>query len=172
MSRMRILRAPAQHYLAVVAFHLHQLQVDGRKVLLITFNRPYEQLKQALGEQGVDPDGLFFIDVTGQDHGHTLFLPDAIFVDSPNQLELVAMRTKVACQRLGGNVTVVLDSMNLVAQYNSLPSAQEFTHFLVNALRAQDVPADFLVLDTRDGEQLAEGLAAYVDGQERLQATR
>lgn len=168
MDAMRTLRAPADHYYAILSFYVQELQSRGKKVCVVTFNRPYEQLKEAMHAQGVADQGLFIVDSTGADSGHTRFLPDAMFVGGPNQLEVIAMRTRLVCQRLGSDAHVVVDSMNLVAQYNSIPSMQEFAHTLVNGLRAMAVPADFMVVDTVEGDRLADALALTVDGQGRL----
>lgn len=171
MSGIRALQAPAEHYFPILSFYLRELQSRGKKVVLLTFNRPYEQLKEALHDEGVDEKGLFYLDATGQAPLHTRFLPDAMFIGSPNQLESTALRLRLVCQRMGPDAHVVLDSMNLVAQYNSLANAQEFAHHVVNSLRLMKAPADLMIVDTADGDELADAIAVTVDAQERLEAS-
>lgn len=163
---IRSLRAPPQEYLHALAYHVQQLQRTGQKVVFITFNRPYGQLKEALRGQGAGD--IFFLDSTGATIGHTAFLPDAMFVNGPSQLEGVMLRASLICKRMGPQAHVVLDSLNIVAQHNSLGATQEFTRHLVNAMRGGGVPVDFVVVDTSEGNRLCDALSMMVDSQESL----
>jgi len=154
--------------LASLAAHLRALQRDGGRVLLLTADRPYRHLREALAGAGVDVGGLLFVDAVSLMDGAapTERPPNVWFLQSPTMLEMMAMRVEQVAAR-NRPVHVVVDSLNALAIYNGLEPVQEFSLFLANRLRAGGTSADFVLHDNQRGKALQDLIHGFVD--ERVQ---
>lgn len=135
-------------------------------MVLVTANRPFQTLRDRLAEAGADVDAVFVLDAISCVNGSQ---PDerprnAMFLQSPTMLEMIAMRTEQILARHGENPHVVVDSLNSLALYNGIEPVQEFSHYLANRLRSRDVPADLVVLSNEQGRILEDRIAGFTDG--------
>lgn len=172
MRRIRVLVPPSEGHVEAVAAHVRQLQADGRSVLYLAADRPYPTLERAFQRAGVDPAKVFFLDVVSCLDGRVPASPprNAMFLQSPTMLEMMAMRIEQVAGRLGVQASVVIDSLNTLALYNGVPPVQEFSHYLANRLRTQGILGDFVIRDSQEGRLLHERVSGFTD--ERMEIPR
>lgn len=163
---------PPEGHVEAVAAHVRKLQSDGHAVLYLAADRPYPTLEKAFQRAGVDSAAVFFLDVVSCLDGRVPASPprNALFLQSPTMLEMMAMRIEQVAGRLGAQACVVVDSLNTLALYNGVPPVQEFSHYLANRLRTQGIPGDFVIRDTQDGRLLHERVSGFTD--ERMEIER
>lgn len=148
-------------------------QDRGKKVLLVTSDRPYSVLRSAADQEGVDGSGLMLLDSITTTNGD---VPsprplDVVFVPSPTMLEMVAMRVEQIHQRMGGDVHVIVDSLSSFSLYNRPKAVEEFSHYLVNRLRAIGASGALVVNDDPEGEAMRDAIAPFTDGTHPLEET-
>ncbi len=172
MATIRVVVPSAGAHTRSVAAHVRSLQQAGRCVVLVTANRPYQTLMERFEADGVAAQDVFVVDaVSCLDGGHPpQRLPNALFLQSPTMLEMIAMRTEQVLARLGDGAHVVVDSLNAFALYNGSSPVQEFAHYVANRLRSRGVDGDLLVLDDPQGHALAEAVAGFTDARAEVGA--
>lgn len=153
-------------HLGSLAGHVRSLQADGKRVVFVTANRPYASLAARFEQEGVDARRLFIIDaVSVADGSPPPARPDnALFLQSPTMLEMIAMRTEQVLAQDASGGHMVLDCMNALNLYNGTGLVAEFAHFLSNRLRSRGAAGDLVVLDNEEGVLLEEALAGFTDG--------
>ncbi len=163
--RIRVVVPSADAHVASLASHVRSLQAAGRRVLLVTANRPFRTLCDRFAENGIDTDALFFVDAVSCINGAEPpeRPPNAMFLQSPTMLEMIAMRTEQILTRMGEGAHVVVDCLNAFALYNGASPVQEFSHYLANRLRSRGVDGDLLVLDNDEGRALASSVSGFTD---------
>lgn len=171
-SQIRVVVPQAESHVRALAVLVRDLQRQGRRVLLVTADRPFRTLEVALVAEGADPAQVHFLDcVSAMDGQAPRERPsNATFMASPTMLEMMAMRVEQLAQRMGPTVHVVLDSLSTLALYNGVPPVQEFSHYLANRLRTHGVCGDLLVNDNQEGRLLQERVAGFVDARLVLEA--
>lgn len=165
MATIRVVVPSAGAHVASVTAHVRSLQDAGRKVVLVTANRPYRTLADRFEQDGMDAESVFFVDaVSCVDGVEPSPRPtNALFLHSPTMLEMIAMRTEQVVARLGAEAHVVVDCLNAFALYNGPSPVQEFSHYLANRLRSRHVDGDLLVLDNDEGKSLEDAVGGFTD---------
>jgi KaiC/GvpD/RAD55 family RecA-like ATPase len=160
---------PDSHVKALAGL-VASLQKQGRRVLLVTADRPLRTLQAAFAAESIDVEQVHFLDCVSAMDGQAPAErpPNATFMASPTMLEMMAMRIEQLAQRLGADAYVVVDSLSTLAIYNGIPPVQEFSHYLANRLRTRSVPGDFIIMDNQDGRALQEKVAGFVDARHVL----
>lgn len=164
-SQIRVIVPQAASHLPAVCGLVASLQAEGKRILLVTSDRPWRTLEVALVAAGADPAMVHFLDcVSAMDGQAPRERPaNATFMASPTMLEMMAMRIEQLAMRMGPAAHVVLDSLSTLALYNGIPPVQEFSHYLANRLRTQGVSGDLVVLDNQEGRTLQDGVGSFVD---------
>jgi KaiC/GvpD/RAD55 family RecA-like ATPase len=170
--KIRLLGSSGEGHIAGLAAHVRHLQDQG-PVLFVTADRPYGSWTSSWSQAGVDPERLCIIDAVSATNGHQPATrpSNVVFLPSPTMLEMLVLRIEQSAHRSGAK-HVVLDSLNTLALYNGVAPVQAFAHYLVNRLRAADLGGDLVVRDSQSGVQLRERVAAFVDEDLALGATR
>lgn len=168
MNAIRTLHTQEEHYPEVLAFHIRQLRQHNLPVLLVTLNRPYEEVEELLKEHGVAPDGIVFVDATGQQPPGVQFRPNAFIISSPTELDILRDRIDMALLRMGGEGHIVLDSINLLVDRNLPPASWAFVRDLSFLFKRYQHSADFLIVDGPGAAELKELVAEHVDDEARL----
>lgn len=165
MATIRVVVPSAGAHTASVTAHVRALQGAGRRVVLVTANRPYRTLSDRFTQAGLDASAVFFVDaVSCVDGSQPADRPtNALFLQSPTMLEMIAMRTEQVVARIGGDAHVVVDCLNAFALYNGPSPVQEFSHYLANRLRSRQVDGDLLVLDNDEGRNLEDAVGGFTD---------
>lgn len=163
-SQIRVLVAAPDAHVLGVAHHMRELQDADRTVLLLTADRPFAHLSEALRKHGVDPEAVTFIDaVTCMDGNLPAQRPaNVVFLQSPTMLEMMAMRVEQMFLRMT-SPHVVVDSLSTLALYNGIPPVQEFSHYLANRLRTHAIPGDFVVRANQAGQELHDRIRGFTD---------
>lgn len=148
---------------------VQELQASGASVLLISANTSYKDLDGALDAHGVSD--VRILDVLSTSLGLAPEpRPDhAVFVPSPTMLEMTAMRMEQIRRIMGSDVHIIVDTLDALARSNPVHAVEEFTHYLVNRMRAMDVPGDLWVTDSDTGQQLAQAAHPFTDGSTLLE---
>ncbi len=164
--RIRVVVPSAGAHVASLASHVNSLQKDGKRVLLVTVNRPYRTLCDRFEQVGIDTKALFFVDAVSCINGAEPMErpPNTMFLQSPTMLEMIAMRTEQILTRMGEDAHVVVDCLNAFALYNGVSPVQEFSHYLANRLRSRGVDGDLLVLNNDEGRALESSVSGFTDG--------
>lgn len=165
MGRVRVIVPSADGPLRSVAALVRQLQAEGRRVLYVSSDRPYQALVAALQAHGVATDQVHFVDTVSSLNGAapTMRPANATFLPSPTMLEMLAMRIEQAALRIGPSAHVLLDSLDTLGLYNGMHPVQEFSHYLANRLRSQGVPGDFVVRAGPAGQALHDLVLSFTD---------
>jgi len=169
-ASIRVLIGEPEGHVRGVAQHVRSLQKLGYSVLYVTTDRPFQTLAADFRELGVDSDVIFFLDsisyVNGQQPPQRPV--NAMFLQSPTMLEMMAMRTEQLLGRVGERPFVVLDSLSALAVYNGIPPVQEFSHYLANRLRTNGVSGDFVIKDNQTGRDLVDKVSGFCDSHLRM----
>lgn len=135
-----------------------------RKVLVVSASWTHRDLRKTFDAAGIRD--VMVLDLLSTMLG---IMPDtrpgdAVFVPSPTMLEMTAMRVEQMHRMMGGDVHVIVDSLDSLVRYSPRKSVEEFTHYLVNRLRSLDASGDLFVNDVEDGRKLLEAARPYTDG--------
>ncbi len=131
--------------------------LDSGPVIWVSFNRPYEALRRAMGPR----EGLMYVDATGSNPSGLKFLDDACFVESPVLLEIISLRIRLLARRMPG-ARIVLDNANQVALYTSMAQMAEFIHHLANDCRRERTALDIVVAGL-EHDQVLGRIKSFVD---------
>lgn len=156
----------AEEYFTAVLSAL-EILLNQRKMggVYITISRPYSYLSRVLREKGIIIKDLLFIDciscMAGEMPGER---ERCIFIESPTSLEEMAMYIdRLAEQIKTPDKFLFLDSLSTLLIYNSLRSAEEFSHFLINRLRLKGMGGIFVSIEHELPEDLPQVLSQVCD---------
>lgn len=159
MSTARLVEVDAPGSIPVLARLLKRVP---RPTILVSFVRPYKDLRPRLEQEGVGLADVFFIDATPNPHLEA-FRPDAFFIGSPSLLERVGIVCEKVLPRLGGKAHMVIHDHNAVHSYNGTEITRQFLHHLITQSHRNQCDLDILVTDPDDA------LCAMVDQTTQLE---
>ncbi|MFH0861305.1 MAG: tetratricopeptide repeat protein [Candidatus Altiarchaeota archaeon] len=116
----------------------------------LTFNKPYSSLKDAMGENGITADDLYFIDCISTMAGKTTDGGEnVVFIENPASLEEISMHVDRMLSKVkSGRKFLMFDSLSSLLIYNESKPVEEMAHFIINKLRIDKISA--LILATSD----------------------
>lgn len=162
MSTARLVEVDAPGSIEVLARLMGRVP---RPTILVSFVRPYNDLKPRLEREGVDLTDVFFIDATPNPHLEA-FRPDAFFIGSPSLLERVGIVCEKVLPRLGGKAHMVIHDHNAIHSYNGVEMTRQFLHHIIAQAHRNQCDLDILVTDPDDA------LCAMADQTTELEAVR
>ena len=141
---------------------LNQKEMGG---VYITISRPYSYLSKVLKERGINTKNLLFIDciscMAGEMPGER---ERCIFIESPTSLEEITMYIDRLFEQVKTpDKFLFLDSLSTLLIYNSLRSAEEFSHYLINKLRLRGMGGIFISIEHELPEDLPQVLSQVCD---------
>lgn len=170
VGRVGVIVPAAGGHLRSLALLTVALQREGKRVVFVSADRPYQSLTRLLAEHGVSVDRLHVVDAVSSLNGAAPMTrpANATFLPSPTMLEMLAMRVEQAALRQGEGAHVILDSLDTLCLYNGAHPVQEFAHYLANRLRAQGISGDLVARDGPVGKQMQGLVASFTDGIQSL----
>jgi KaiC/GvpD/RAD55 family RecA-like ATPase len=168
----RLVFATSRTLLDRMVEHIHALHKEDRSVLLVTTRDPASVLLRRFKDGGVNLDRLFIIDAVGMRAGAEWTNdPDHLmYVATPNQLELIAMRAqKVIRQKAEGTPHVVLSTVNSFALYNAPEALEEVMRYTLHNLVRPTAWMDFVIEEDAPLDASLRGfLDSFIDGRAQL----
>jgi KaiC/GvpD/RAD55 family RecA-like ATPase len=122
----------------------------------ITATIPSQVIREQLDEEDISYDHVHFVDCISFMVGRA---PEegveVLYIESPTMIESIMLKTHTMIRRLGdGPKLVFLDSVNTLSLHNDEKVMQEFVHYLINSLRAREIPSVALSIVDQTPEDL------------------
>lgn len=160
-GKVRLVHVQPEEHAPALATHLRKIEAQGSLVVLATFTRTHQALREQLHRDGVQTSGILFVDATGQVDTAP---PSGVLLANPKSpLDSVTLRIEEACGRLGLQSQVVIDSLNQVLKQSDTTQTLRFMQFVGNRMRALGVSLDFIVADDAPGRGLSAAVHGIVD---------
>lgn len=139
--------------------------------IYISVSRPYEFIVSMMKEKSISSDDIYFVDCISQMAGKAHDKPDenVVFVENPSSLEEVSLYL----DRMLGKVKnekkfLFLDSLSSLLIYNNDKSVKEFTHFIINKIRLENIAGVILSIEKKEAEDLVRTLTPMCDAEIRF----
>ena len=161
-GRIRLVHVQPDEHAGALAAHVGRIEGQGALVVLATFEKPPQALREALHRDGVSTSGILFVDATQGAASHGVS-PGVLAAGPAAKLEGVALRIEEACGRLGVQSQVVVDALNPILRLTDAAQTLRFMQFVANRMRALGVSLDFIVADDAPGRGLSASVAGIVD---------
>ncbi len=123
----------------LLARRVEEAKGAGNTVVVATVHAPAHVLKETLPEENV-----YYIDATG--HGHLHRSESVTVVDSPQNLEAMAMRLQRLCQRHGPDVVGIVFTLDAFRLYASEDTIAELVHALINRFQYAGIDLELIAL--------------------------
>lgn len=141
------------------------LKKTNEKVVYVTTNKPYEHLINLLKKAKIKTERFYFVDciskyVSPEKMKKT---KNCIFLESPGSVTDMAIAIDKAIGLVPGEKLVMLDSLSTLLIYNNETVVEKFSNFLVNRLRALNVSAMILTVDTDVDKDAIKVIESFVD---------
>ena len=159
-GRVRLVHVQPEEHHAALAGHVRRIEGQGALVVLCTFERSHDALREQMHRDGVKTSGVLFVDATG---GSSAVPSGVVAGGSSAGLDAVALRIEEACGRLGVQSQVVVDSLNQILRQTDTQSTLRFMQYVGNRMRAIGIPLDFIVADDAPGRGLSTAVHGVVD---------
>lgn len=168
----RLVYASSRKLIEQLAGHVKTLHAEDRSVLLITTRDPASLMMRRFKDAGVNLDRLFIIDAVGTRAGAewTHDPEHLMYVSTPNQLELIAMRAEKAIrQKAEGIPHVLISTCNSFALYNAPEALEELVRYTLHNLVRPKAWMDFVVEEDAPLDTGLKGfLESFIEGRARL----
>ena len=136
-----------------------------KQIIYVTTNKPYKYLVGMLKKTGFSPDKTFFVDCISKHIGEE---PDpepdnCIFVEGPDTLTSIGIAVNKSIEHLEGKRILLLDSLSVLLIYNDANTVAKFSNFVISKLRAADIEAAILALESDVDKDIVKQLESIVD---------
>jgi len=131
--------------MAILKIFLNEKKYSG---IYITVNRPYITLVEFLKKNQIKLDNIFFIDcITKTGGGRPEITEDCLYLTSPHNLTELGIALTQAMDAMKGKPGkfLFLDSLSMMAIYNSFTTLAQFSHFLTTRIRLSKLKAGILI---------------------------
>jgi len=168
-NKVVLISAKSEMHTPVVSSMLDILiNQQGMGGVYLSITRPFEYILTTMSKANIPSDNLYFIDCISlmagkgqQERGEKV-----VFVENPSSLEEVSMYldrmlTKVPNEKK----FLFLDSLSSLLIYNTDKSVKEFTHFLINKIRLENIAGVILSIDKKEAEDLVKTLTPMCDAE-------
>lgn len=143
----------------------------GMAGVYISVSRPHESILSMMHAAGIPASDIQFIDCISSMTGK---VPQAaggnvVFVENPSSLEEVSMYLDKSLKSITNpKKFIILDSLSSMLIYNSDKSVKEFTHFIINRMRLENIAGIILCTEKKEAEDLIRTLAPMCDAEMRF----
>jgi len=170
-SKVILVSAKSENHTPVVSSMLEVLVKErGMGGVYMSITRPYEYIQSTIKTAGVSSDNIFFIDcislMAGKAQQKT---NNVVFVENPSSLEEVSMYLDRMLEKVQGEKKFLfLDSLSSLLIYNNDKSVKEFTHFIINKIRLENITGIILSIEKKEAEDLVKTLTPMCDAEIRF----
>jgi len=171
-NKVVLIVAKSENHSAVVS-NMLDILINQRIMggVYISITKPHEFIMSTITEAGIPADNLYFIDCISlmAGKGQTDKTGKVVFVENPSSLEEVSMYL----DRMLAKVTtpkkfLFVDSLSSLLIYNTDKSVKEFTHFLINKIRLENIAGIILTIDKKEAEDMVRTLTPMCDAELRF----
>ncbi|GEM_PF-1411374 len=133
--------------------------------VFISVSRPYEEIMKAMNTNRIRSDDIYFIDCISHAAGkRPEEAENVVFVENPSSLEEISMYVDKEMNKVKSkNRFILLDSLSSLLIYNNEDSAKEFSHFLINHMRVNNIGGVILTMEKKEVEELVKTLVPMCD---------
>ena len=141
---------------------------NGMGGVYISVSKPSDSILAAIEEGQVSTEDVFFIDCISLMAGKIQKEKSekVVFVENPSSLEEISMYLDKMLKRVESkNKFLFLDSLSSLLIYNTDKSVKEFTHYLINKIRLENLMGIILTIEKKEAEDLVRTLTPMCDVQ-------
>jgi hypothetical protein len=134
----------------------------------LSVTRPYDFILSTINPLGISSSNIYFIDCISLMAGKapSQKSENVVFIENPSSLEEVSMYLdKMLIKVQNKKKFLILDSLSSLLIYNTDKSVKEFTHFLINKIRLENVAGIILSIEKKEAEDLVKTLTPMCDAE-------
>jgi KaiC/GvpD/RAD55 family RecA-like ATPase len=160
-----LLDVKAENYSEAVLCATEFMLKKGKKGVYVAASRPYKFILKEMGKRNIETENLLFIDCISGMGGERDGGEICTYVENPAAIEEIIMHVSLSLRKLKsrGNF-LIMDSISTLLIYNTLHSMEEFSMFLINKMRLEDVSGILIIIEKQVPEELEQILTAMCDG--------
>lgn len=166
-KRVIMVEAKSERHKAVLASLMDILaSKNGMGGVYLSITKPSESIIAAITESGIDSRDIFFIDCISLMAGKMQAEKSdkVVYVENPSSLEEISMYLDRMLDRVvSPNKFLFLDSVSSLLIYNTDKSVKEFTHYLINKIRLEQLMGVILTIEKKEAEDLVRTLTPMCD---------
>ena len=171
-SKVVLISSKSEMHSQVVS-NMLDILVNGRGMggVYLSITRPYEFILSAMEANKIPPDNIQFIDCISMmagkaQHGKN---GNVVFIENPSSLEEVSMYLDRMLAKVNTpKKFLFLDSLSSLLIYNTDKSVKEFTHFMINKIRLENIAGVILSIEKKEAEDLVKTLTPMCDAEIRF----
>ncbi len=159
-----VLVLPNKEYSRMILETTKYLSSNYPRVCYVSLNRMYSTLAESLSRAKINTNNFLFIDA----------LTQAATTKKPKESNCIYINSVAALTELGIAISgalktgkfdaILFDSLSTLLIYNKSTVVGEFTHSLINKIRALNVTAVFTALEEDTESELLKKIGMSVDG--------
>ncbi len=168
-KRVIMVEAKSENHRLVLA-SLLEILISKNKMggVYLSISKPSDSIIHAMEEAQISSKDIFFIDCISLMAGKLKKdkSEQVIFVENPSSLEEISMYLDKMLTRVKSpNKFLFLDSISSLLIYNTDKSVKEFTHYLINKIRLEQLMGVILTIEKKEAEDLVKTLTPMCDVQ-------
>ncbi|MFH1056072.1 MAG: hypothetical protein V1744_08275 [Candidatus Altiarchaeota archaeon] len=154
---------PERYFEGVVSIFKHE--IGDRYAVYVTTNKPYNHIINLFKEEGIDTSRIFFIDCITREvsTGKIPEPPNCLFVESLQDMTAIAIAINTGIEHLPGHKILLLDSLSTLLLYNDSKVVGQFSNFLLNKLRIQEMDGIMLALESDMDHTIIKTIESFMD---------
>jgi hypothetical protein len=144
----------------------------GMGGVYISVSRPYESIASAMKATNIPSNDIYFIDCISQMAGKGQRGggdENVVCVENPSSLEEISMYLDRMLSKVQKpKKFLFLDSLTSLLIFITDKSVKEFTHFLINKIRLENIAGIILSIEKKEAEDLVKTLTPMCDAEIRF----
>lgn len=165
-TRVIMLSAKSEKHTPVMANMLDLLiNKNNMGGVYLSITKPSDSIMTAIKEANVSTDDIFFIDCISRMAGKIAEKNEqVVYVENPSSLEEISMYLDRMLSRVKApKKFLMLDSLSSLLIYNTDKSVKEFTHYMINKIRLDQIMGVILTIEKKEAEDLVRTLSPMCD---------
>jgi len=158
-----LLDTHAENYFDAVMESVRVIMEKGGKGVYVTVSRPYRYILKEMQKRNINTENILFLDCIScmaGEHGDET----CTYVENPAALEEISMHITSLIDRVDSDKKfLIMDSISTLLIYNTLNSVKEFSMFLINKMRLDEVDGVLVIIEKEAPEDLKQILIAMSD---------
>ncbi len=143
----------------------------GMGGVYISVTRPYDFVASKMEALSIPSSDVYFIDCISMMAGktHQSGNQNVAFIENPSSLEEVSMYLdKMLAKVRNQKRFIIMDSLSSLLIYNTDKTVKEFTHYLINKVRLDNIEGVILSIEKKEAEELVKTLTPMCDVEMRF----
>lgn len=161
MTKTTLHILPSENYFKEVIKIIQQN--INKKIVFVTANKPYSNIKNLLEEEGINSNNIFFIDCISTQLLSEKEAENCIFLEHPSNITGISIAIDQAINLIKGEKIIILDSLSTLLIYNSENVIGRFSNSIINKLRTENVPANMFMLDSDVDKNIFKIIESFAD---------